>query len=101
MTQAELFAPPETFFVTAAQPRTVTEAIAFGRNHPAAGNPFLWSSTLWEAVQIGKYLHAHDLSAEGFRKSRGSSYANRHGLTLKIIYDRQGGTASWAIIASH
>jgi hypothetical protein len=99
-TQKELFAPAETVSTEAKAPNTIPEAMAIGYDNPHAANPFVWSSSLWEAFLIGQYLRCRGLSMDGFRKSRGSSYVNRNGLNVKVIYDRRGGTMSHALIAN-
>ena len=100
MTQAELFTPTETVSTEAKAPDTIPEAMAAGYENPKADNPFMWSSCLWEAFLIGQYLRERGLSVDGFRKSRGSSYVNRSGLVVKVLYERRGGTASWGITAN-
>jgi len=66
------------------------EAIAAGHKTPLGANPFLWSSNLWEAFNIGQYLAKRGISPDGFRKSRGSRYVNNAGLVLKYHYDAAG-----------
>lgn len=87
MTQTELFPASDLGSAPITEPHTVPEAIAAGFASPGSGNPFLWSSTLWEAFGLGQHLHRHGYSAEGFRKSRGSSYLNAHGLRFRFFYD--------------
>ena len=89
-TQRELFPVSELSPVLHEQPRTVPEAIAAGHKMPLGANPFLWSSNLWEAFNIGQYLAKRGISPDGFRKSRGSRYVNNAGLVLKYHYDAAG-----------
>jgi hypothetical protein len=98
MTQAELFTPAETVSREPKAPDTIPEVMAMGHENPHAANPYYWSSTFWEAFPISQYLALRGLPVDGFRKSRGSSYVNRNGLKLTVVYDRRGGTMSHAII---
>ncbi len=82
--QRELFPVSELSPVLHDQPRTVPEAIAAGHKMPLGANPFLWSSNLWEAFNIGQYLAKRGISPDGFRKSRGSRYVNNAGLLSKV-----------------
>jgi hypothetical protein len=100
MTQAELFTPAETVSSEAKAPDTIPAVIAMGYDNPTAANPYYWSSSFWEAFLIGQYLRDKGLPVDGFRKSRGSSYVNRSGLVVKVLYDRRGGTASGGITAN-
>jgi hypothetical protein len=67
----ELFSSADLPAVPSAEPRTVPEAIAAGHSRPDAANPFLWSSILWEAFNIGQYLRKRRISPDGFRKVHG------------------------------
>jgi hypothetical protein len=103
MTQAELFSPTETVSTEVKAPSAIADAMTAGHDNPKAANPFLWSSTLWEAFQIGQYLHSRGINPPftAFRKVSGSIYANpRADLSVKVIYDRRGGTMSHALIAN-
>ena len=90
MSATELFPRPELASTPVTRPATVPEAIAAGHSRPCAENPFLWSSNLWEAFNLGQYLRGRGMAPDGFRKSRGSTYINRNGLIIKYHYDRQG-----------
>jgi hypothetical protein len=90
MTQPELFPVAELGSAPVVLPNTVPEAIAAGYARPSAENPFPWSSNLWEAFNLGQYLHGRRIVPEGFRKSRGSKYRNRDGLIIEYHYDRHG-----------
>jgi hypothetical protein len=62
MTQAELFSPAETVSTDVKAPSTIADAMTAGYENPKAANPFLWSTTLWEAFQIGQYLHSRGIN---------------------------------------
>ena len=93
MTQTELFAA-DLGPLPVREPQSVPEAVTAGHASPEAANPFLWSSDMWEAFNLGQYLNKHGMSPEGFRKSRGSSYANKSGLIVKYHYEG----ASWFLM---
>jgi hypothetical protein len=94
--QTELFTDLPSTPVSVQTPRTVPEALTAGHAAPLADNPFLWSSTLWEAFNLGQYLAQRGLDAHGFRKSRGSKYVNAAGLIVQYYYDRSG----WCLTAN-
>lgn len=93
MTQTELFTT-NLGPLPVGLPQSVPEAVATGHASPEAANPFLWSSDMWEAFNLGQYLRKLDISPEGFRKSRGSSYVNKSGLIVKYHYEG----ASWFLM---
>jgi hypothetical protein len=90
MTQTELFPAAEITSAADRLPNTVSEAVASGYRRPCGQNPFPWSSTLWEAFNLGQYLRGRGLAPEGFRKSHGSKYLNSNGLIVEYHYDRHG-----------
>jgi hypothetical protein len=58
-TEPDLFNETEqTGSATAAATRAVPEAIAAGYKGPGADSPFLFSCSLWEAFNVGQYLHS-------------------------------------------
>jgi hypothetical protein len=64
------------------------------------GYGFHHGPELQARFKVISVIPGRTLSIDGFRKSRGSSYANRSGLVVKVLYDRRGGTASWAVTAN-
>lgn len=59
----------------------------------ACRNPYLWSSYMWEAWELGDYIHEKGLTlgAPGhWERGRGNTYRNADGLTLKLHYGKSG-----------
>ena len=85
MSATELSPRPELASTSVTRPATVPEAIAAGHSRPCAENPFLWSSNLWEAFNLGPYLHGRGIAPGDFRKSRGSTYMGSPHDLFKIV----------------
>lgn len=66
-------------------------ALLCGYNAPAGDDcPHLWSSTLWECWQVGRWLHATGRTVGGVRKSRGSTFVGPAGHTFRLTYGKAG-----------
>jgi hypothetical protein len=69
---------------------SVQEAFRAGYFHRGAANPNIFSSTHWEAWEIGRHFHKNGLGFFTLRKSRGSSYLIENGKTASILYGKKG-----------
>lgn len=57
----------------------------------AAPNPHLWSSTAWEAFEVGRFLALEGRDFGHVAASRGSTYKiDGDRLTVAIIYESDG-----------
>lgn len=57
---------------------------------PDTDCPHYWSSALWEAWQVGRWLHATGRTVGGVRKSRGSTFKGPAGHTFRLAYAKGG-----------
>ena len=68
----------------------VLEAYRAGYFHRGAANPHIWSSTMWEAWEIGKYFQQNGLGYFNIKKAMGSSYKVEDGKQVSILYGKKG-----------
>ncbi len=68
----------------------IAEAFRAGYFARGAANPNIWSSTMWEAWEIGKHFQQKGLGYFSISKTRGSSYKVEDGRTASILYGKKG-----------
>ncbi len=68
----------------------VREAFRAGYFHRGAQNPHIFSSTMWEAWEVGRHYQKEGLGYFNIRKSRASSYAVEDGKLVSILYAKKG-----------
>lgn len=68
--------------------RTSEDAFRAGKQDPSGTNPFLWSSTLWEAFEVGQFCSTH-LPAARFKGHRGSTVKTTEG-GVRVTYRAKG-----------
>lgn len=68
----------------------VREAFRAGYFHRGVCNPNIFSSTIWEAWEIGRHYQKHGLGFFNIRKSRASSYFAEDGKLISILYGKGG-----------
>lgn len=57
---------------------------------PGYPSPYLYSSILWEAFEIGRHLHATGRPHQQVSKSRGSSYRTSTSSLYRLNYTGPG-----------
>lgn len=69
--------------------KQVREAVEGGHANPESRNPFLWSSSLWEAWEFGRFMGRAGRSIEGLDKGRGLLWRTLGGYAFKGEYPKE------------
>lgn len=65
-------------------------ALKIGYGAAQSGNPFLFSSSTWEAFEIGRYMANSGLALEPVQRRRGTRFDIGAGHPVHIAFGRHG-----------